>query len=167
MKNKAVVLTSERLVKGTLVGSAKRVNAFRADRRIADGPTPSNYVGSGFDKGHMAPADDAGSDEQMRETFLMTNMTPQEPTLNQRSWRTLEDKARRKFDNSSKSINIVTIAMYNKPERINGIPIPSGYWKIIYADEVRFYYADNKPKALVMTMSPVDVDVLIKNAVRF
>ena len=165
--NKAVVLVAERLLKGT-VGSSKRINSFRADSRITNGPKPGDYLRSGYDRGHMAPAQDASSPEQMRETFLMTNMTPQEPTLNEQNWKSLEDKVRRQLKTGTKSIWVVNLAIYHPDaKRINGIPVPSGYWKIVYGDQTAFYYADNKPYARVQQTAPVDVGKLIKNATNF
>ncbi len=67
---------------------------FRPDRRLPNGwerVTPSDYTGSGFDRGHLCPsADRSGSEEGMSDTFLMTNMTPQTPDLNRGPWVKLE-----------------------------------------------------------------------------
>lgn len=58
--------------------------------------TPDNYTRSGYDRGHMCPAADRSiSEKLMRETFVMTNITPQAPKLNRGSWKWLEDACRR------------------------------------------------------------------------
>jgi endonuclease G, mitochondrial len=49
------------------------------------------YDGSGFDRGHMCPAQDRSAvQEEMDTTFYMTNIVPQAPHCNQRGWERLE-----------------------------------------------------------------------------
>ncbi len=77
-------------------GTLARVDTFRADPAVpADWFRVSgfDYVGSGFDRGHMVP--NADRDEQTsvpinQATFLMTNMIPQSPDNNQGPWAALE-----------------------------------------------------------------------------
>lgn len=57
---------------------------FRADSRLS--PTLRNnlsdFVGSGFDRGHLAPAGDhKTTQENLTETFLLSNTSPQVNTL--------------------------------------------------------------------------------------
>ncbi len=53
---------------------------------------PTDYSGSGYDRGHLCPSKDRSSSEEAnRETFLMSNMQPQTPKLNQKTWKYLED----------------------------------------------------------------------------
>ena len=38
----------------------------------------NDYIGTGYDRGHLAPAADFQSDQEaMNESFLLTNMSPQ------------------------------------------------------------------------------------------
>ena len=55
-----------------------------------------DYRRSGWSRGHMAPAADfKWSDRAMTETFYYTNICPQNSTLNQKYWNTLEKKVRK------------------------------------------------------------------------
>jgi endonuclease G len=38
---------------------------------------PAHYKGSGFDRGHLAPAGDMRSDEAMNDSFRLSNVSPQ------------------------------------------------------------------------------------------
>lgn len=67
-----------------------RTDHFRKDPDWKKSPTASDYDRTGFDRGHMKPADDSPDREAMEESFLMTNMAPQHGSLNQASWRFLE-----------------------------------------------------------------------------
>lgn len=168
--NRAVIAVSEHLLKGSDVGKEERVNAFHANPALKNSPLPGEYLNTGYDKGHMAPAGDSASVEQMRETFLMTNMTPQLPTVNRDSWKLLEENVRKQFAKINADIWVLNIAIYQpNPSRIGkGIPVPSGYWKIVYLPtETQFYYCDNKPNAKVVTMSNVDVNKLLQNGGNF
>lgn len=54
-----------------------------------------DYSNSGWDKGHMAPsADMKWSQAAMTESFYLTNICPQDPTLNGRDWHVLENRVR-------------------------------------------------------------------------
>jgi endonuclease G len=170
--NKATILSVEWLQKSKPSGSVTRINAFSADDRVGNSsPTNSDYSVSGYDRGHMAPAGDSHSPEEMKSTFKLTNMTPQEPTLNRNSWRVLEENIRIKFDSGSVDFKVLTLAMYQKPVKRIGanIPVPVGYWKIIYKNEVasEFYFAQNKPNAKVTQYTNVNVADLIKNSTNF
>ena len=78
------------------VGTLARVDTFRADPAVpADWFRVSefDYVGSGFDRGHMVPNADRDKETSTpinQATFLMTNMIPQSPDNNQGPWANLE-----------------------------------------------------------------------------
>ena len=71
-------------------GSAARCDCFTSDASLPTGYNKivtGNYTNSGFDRGHLCPSEDRdGSDSDNRATFVMTNITPQAPILNQQTW---------------------------------------------------------------------------------
>ncbi len=125
--------TAWRLTKNDL-GEASRQNNFRPDDRLPDGwtrVTPSDYTGSGFDRGHLCPsADRSNSVEANSATFLMTNITPQTPELNQGPWEKLETYSR---SMARREGNLYIIAgNYGGSNRVkNKITIPTNFWKIV------------------------------------
>jgi endonuclease G len=80
------------------LGSTARQDDFRADATLPTGwyqVKATDYSGSGFDRGHNCPsADRTGSTNDNSATFLMSNMMPQAPQNNQRTWAGLENYAR-------------------------------------------------------------------------
>jgi endonuclease G len=122
-----------RLTKKDL-GGADRQNDFRPDDRLPEGWKsifPSYYTRSGFDRGHIVPsADRTNSVKANSSTFLMTNMLPQEPDLNQGPWEKLESYsrslARRKND-----LYIYAGGYGEKGKLRKTISIPTDLWKII------------------------------------
>ena len=85
----------------TLQGSALnpsigRTDNFRTDPRVSTGTAQlSDYRGSGFDRGHLAPAADMKyTSTSMSESFFMSNMSPQTPSFNRQIWRKIESQFR-------------------------------------------------------------------------
>jgi endonuclease G, mitochondrial len=69
-----------------------RTNAFRSDPLVTTGSAElQDYRHSGYDRGHLLPAGDMKFDAQaMRETFYLSNVTPQSPAFNRGRWAQLE-----------------------------------------------------------------------------
>jgi endonuclease G len=79
------------------IGSAPRVDFYPDDELPADFEhvTPSDYTGSGFDRGHLCPHADRSATEGMsRATFAMSNIIPQSPNVNRQAWEELESYCR-------------------------------------------------------------------------
>jgi endonuclease G len=133
---------SWRLTK-TDLGKAPR-KPFHPDTDLPEGFTrikPSDYTGSGFDRGHMCPhSDRAKSDESSFATFVMTNMVPQSPQNNQKAWDQLENYCRDLVLNQGKVCYIV-----DGPEGKGGVgrngfrtttpsgkvTVPARTWKVV------------------------------------
>jgi len=78
------------------IGISKRTNDFRQDTSLHHRDASlKDYKGSGFDRGHLVPAADMSLDkERMSQTFFMTNITPQDPSLNRGMLNSLESQVR-------------------------------------------------------------------------
>ena len=58
--------------------------------------TNKDYAGSGYDKGHLVPAEDFAYDDSLQNmTFRFYNCIPQTPALNRGSWKSLETQVRK------------------------------------------------------------------------
>jgi len=116
-------------------GSFKRTNDFRTDPMVKTGSaTLADYKGSGFDRGHLAPAGDMKwSPMVMSESFYMSNMSPQRPSFNRGVWKRLEEQVR-KWAVVNKSIYITT-----GPVLVHGlikigsddVSVPEKFYKVI------------------------------------
>lgn len=97
-----------------LGGSVKRSDKFEPDPQLPTGKRAElvDYRGSGFDRGHMAPAGNQTTDATRKaETFYLSNMVPQDPQLNQKAWAKLEDLTRN-WASASGGAWIITGPMY-------------------------------------------------------
>ena len=75
---------------------AERQNKFVVDPLVKGASaTNEDYTRTGFDRGHLAPAGDMKwSEKAMRESFYLSNITPQRPGLNRGIWKELEEQIR-------------------------------------------------------------------------
>ncbi len=115
--------------------NVKRTNNFRPDPKVrTKSATDNDYRGSGYDRGHMAPAGDmAFNEEAMSETFYMSNISPQVRAFNQGIWRELEELIR-DWAFRYKHLYVVTGPIFgNSKEHVgyNKVTIPVAYFKVL------------------------------------
>lgn len=121
----------------TLIRAAVRTDDFRADPNIVTfSALPSDYSRSGYDRGHLAPAEDMKfSEVTMRDSFYMSNMSPQKPDFNRGIWKRLEKEVRRYAYNEG-SVFVITGPILErglkKIGRANKVSVPRRFFKIVY-----------------------------------
>lgn len=109
----------------------------RDQQYIGTGGNGRGYGARGYDRGHMLPqASRYNNYEPNRMTYYGTNMMPQNSTLNQNIWASLEGKVRgwgglQTYD----TLYVVTGAAFKSTKTIdnaNGpIAVPSHCWKVL------------------------------------
>lgn len=123
------------LTAGHLKGDAPRRDEFRQDPAVKTGSAnPKDYRGSGYDRGHLAPAGDMKwSPKAMSESFYMSNMSPQKHEFNSGIWENLESQVR-EWARENGEVYVVTgpVLKVNLPRiGINRVAVPKYYYKII------------------------------------
>ena len=126
---------------------------YAKDSSVKSCPDNWEYRGSGYSRGHMAPAMDMRWDKTaMQQCFYMTNMCPQDTKLNNDHWRVLEEKVHR-WAKRDKRILIFTGPIMGKSPKMIGkdkanIAVPDAFFKVLYAPEqgrsIAFIY-ENRP----------------------
>lgn len=115
-------------------GSEKRSN-FTSDPDVEGCAESRDYTGSGYDRGHMAPAADMKfSPEAMSQCFLMTNIAPQSHSLNSGAWKKLEEKCRIWAQIDSAIIIICGPVLNPEPTEFigkNQVAVPNAFFKVI------------------------------------
>lgn len=116
-------------------GTVGRTDDFRPDYQVKTGSaTLAEYKGSGYDRGHLAPAADfKWSSTAMSESFYMSNMSPQKPGFNRGIWKKLEESVRNWADDNGE-IYVVTgpiLIGHFSTIGYNGVSIPNYYYKVI------------------------------------
>lgn len=116
-------------------GSVSRMDDFRPDPEVSTRSAQvSDYKGSGYDRGHLAPAADMKhSLTAMSESFFLSNMSPQEASFNRGIWKKLESQVRT-WTREKNSLYVVTgpILSSNKGSiGSNNVTIPAYYYKVL------------------------------------
>lgn len=118
------------------VPNVKRVKRYNPDYSVSTRSAfHRDYTGSGYTRGHLAPAGDMAFDElAMQESFFMSNMSPQSRPFNNGIWKELEEQVR-DWAYTNNKVYVVTGPMLNRPyvERIgqNKVSVPSAFYKVI------------------------------------
>ncbi len=123
------------LTPGRVKGGIERTDDFRKDPKVRTGSSSNaDHEGSGYDRGHLAPAAAmAFSQTAMSQSFYLSNMSPQDPSLNRGPWRQLEKQVRQWTRDRGK-LYIVTGAVLNGvKDRIgpNNVSVPKRHYKVI------------------------------------
>ena len=128
----AYELTAESL----RVPNVERTNWYNPDPAVKSSSADYyDYKGSGYTRGHLAPAGDmAFNQEAMEESFYMSNISPQKRTFNNGIWKELEECVRDwAYDNSR--LYVVTGPVFKKRinRRIgnNKVAVPDHFYKIV------------------------------------
>ena len=118
-------------------GEARRPgNAWQEDIDVPEPRANSDdYRGSGWSRGHMCPAGDNKWDEEaMYETFLYTNICPQDAHLNSGDWNEIEIQCRRWAQKYGDIYIVCGPVLYNKVYRTigdNQVVVPDAFFKVV------------------------------------
>lgn len=151
----------------------------RDQQYIGTGGNGRGYGAGGYDRGHMLPqASRYNNYEPNRMTYYGTNMMPQNSTLNQNIWASLEGKVRdwgglQTYD----TLYVVTGAAFKSTKTIdnaNGpIAVPSHCWKVLLRQrgnqnrQISQFKADElKAIGFVFTNDDAGAATSIESAVR-
>ena len=150
-------------------GNNKRKNQqFHPDTDVKNPVTTLDYMQSGYDRGHMCPAGDNKWNQQaLDETFLMTNICPQNHNLNKNDWNDLEMLCRqwaRKYGRIYIVCGPVLRGTQHKQigPRQRRVTVPEAFYKVVLrtgknAAAIGFVY-DNKGSRQPMKQAVRTVD---------
>ena len=115
----------------------ERPDNFRADPRVRGGSaSDTDYRGSGYDRGHLAPfADFAWNEELASNTFYLTNISPQARQFNQGVWRELEELTRDWANRFGRLYVVTGPVLTEDPKgtigRATRVAVPAAYYKVL------------------------------------
>jgi len=127
--------------------------SFRFDKRLkkTEQLSPKALKGSEFDRGHNAPnASFRAKRKWVKDTYVMTNVAPQNKYMNRTTWRYIETKERF-LAKRYKNISILT-GSCGKSKVFKGIIIPKVFYKVIETPQgVLSFLVPNKRKLQTAT----------------
>jgi endonuclease G, mitochondrial len=137
------------------IGSTPRSD-FHVDPVIST-PTPSDYTGSGYDRGHLCPSGDrTNSETNNYAVFTMLNIIPQAPDNNQGPWEKLESYTRT-LAQSGREVYVIA-GRVGLMGSFNSISIPTSTWKIVVALEPGKTYPDGVANSTTIAVSMPNVN---------
>ena len=130
---------------------------FEIDNAVKSGAAHwRNYKQSGYDRGHLCPAGDRRFSKAAHdETFLTSNISPQEHQFNAGVWNRLEQKVRywaKKYD----GVFVVTGGILKDGLKTIGeerVAVPNQFYKIVLDN------TNGNPKVLAFLMNHNDSDM--------
>jgi len=161
-----------KLTKQMAAGDEPRDDDFKTDPAVtSETATNNDYKGSGFDRGHLAPAADMSlTKTSMEESFYFSNICPQDPGFNRGIWKKLETLIR-EFAVKLGSIYVVTgpILKTGLPSfGDNEVSVPEYFYKAVLfvsdslVTSIAFVMPNEKQSSKSVFKYAVSVDYLEK-----
>lgn len=176
-KFKQCVWVAYRLHPKDFESKVGRVGTFARDLNCPQAFLPTDYIGSGFDRGHMAPSGDMQfSLKAQKESFLMGNIVPQRPRINRGEWKRLETEVREMvmpkdepYLQRHRPIYVITGPIFSsstqqeehkteKPQKRLS-PIPIAFYKVCrFNGKSKAFLIENNPNARLKVVDLLEVE---------
>ena len=118
----------------------------------------SDYSGSGYDRGHLAPNGNMANRSQQYDSFSLANIAPQSPRNNRYIWRNIESATRYLTQQYGEVYTITGVAFTNKKTKqlADRVLVPSHFFKAVYIPAINqagVYYAPNDESERIEVIS--------------
>jgi endonuclease G len=176
-RDKIALFVCTTVTRDDLDGPAVREERFAPDPALPPGERAelSDYRGSGYSRGHQAPAGDQGLDQaRLDETFYLSNMTPQRQRFNGGVWAELERRVRA-WTRRYGVVGVITGPVFHDPaeeapatadglvplEAVGSgrVSVPTHYFKVVVAT------IDGQRRALAFLLPHVDAPQSVADGV--
>ncbi len=174
--HKTPVFVAERLSRASITQAKgqQRTDKFFADARLprAERAELADYQGSGYSRGHMAPAGDMANAEAMAQSFSLANMVPQNQSHNAGPWSQIEQDTRKYAQRAQGDVYVFTGPVFSGPTRTIGpgkVQVPSHLFKLVYdASSGKSWAYWQANAAGTRASAPISYDELVRRSgIRF
>jgi endonuclease G len=163
---KSALYSAQYLTREKIAAPLKRKDKFHEEMRLPANERAelSDYARSGYDRGHLTPSADMGTETSQAESFSLANMVPQDHNNNTGVWSQIEG-ATRHLANKEGGIFVITGAMYQganiKAIGKNSVLVPTQVYKVIFSPKQQkgaVYLCDNAPGDNYKTISIAELE---------
>lgn len=132
------VFVAERLNKQSILDAdEKRGDKFFSDARLPreERAELTDYKGSGYARGHMAPAGNMPTPAAMAQSFSLANMVPQSQKQNSGPWAKIEKDTRHYASRAKGDVFVITGPVFDQSSTTigaNQVRVPSHLFKLVY-----------------------------------
>ena len=114
----------------------ERPSTFKSDVRTTARVTTTEFVRSGYDRGHLSPnyaISVCYGEEAQKETFLLSNIVPQVHALNAGLWKDLEQRIVRRYVERYGTVWVQVGPVFTEPsaQKVGRIPVPAAFWMVV------------------------------------
>jgi endonuclease G len=114
----------------------ERPSSFKPDPRTDARVVTSEYVRSGYDRGHLSPnyaISVCYGEEAQKETFLLSNVVPQLHALNAGLWKDMEQRVVKRYVERYGTVWVQVGPVFTAPpeKKVGRLPVPSSFWMVI------------------------------------
>jgi endonuclease G len=146
------VFVAQRLNRGTIQDARgeQRTDRFFVDARLPSGERAelADYKGSGYSRGHMAPAADMPNPTAMSQSFSLANMVPQNRKQNSGPWAKIEQDTRRYVMRATGDVYVITGPVFGPSSPVigpNQVRVPTHLFKLVYDSREQRAWAHWQP----------------------
>ena len=169
-ESKTAIFVVEKLNRARLEDAdEERTDRFYEEARLPSSHRArlADYKGSGFDRGHLAPAGDQPNTNAMAQSFSLANMVPQAPENNRGIWAKSVEQATRKYAMRAEGdVFVFTGPVFSKPVTTIGsgkVWVPTSLYKLVYdqaQNRAWAFWVDNRDDARMS--KPISYEELVK-----
>lgn len=145
-----------------------REDSFHEESRLPQSMRAklSDYSGSGYDRGHLAPNADMANRSQQYDSFSLANIAPQSPRNNRYIWRNIESATRYLTQQYGEVYTVTGVAFTDKKTKqlAGRVLVPSHFFKAVYipaTNQAGVYYAPNDESERIEVISIDDLTAKI------
>ena len=171
-KSHTPLYVAEKLSRASVLAAKnnQRTDHFYADARLpqAERAELADYQGSGYDRGHMAPAGDMPDAQAMAQSFSLANMVPQAPQNNRQTWAAIEKATRKYVLRARGDVYVLSGPVFDPlPQHIGAgqVWVPHYLFKLVYDAEQHkawAYWVENRDGA--QAGAPISYQELVKRS---
>jgi len=147
-KTHTPVYVVERLNKEILIDAQdnERTDEFFEEARLpqAERASLEDYRGSGYDRGHMAPAADMATARSMAQSFSLANIVPQNSINNRNAWAKIEKDTRKYVKRATGDVFVFTGPYFGETRLTIGLSqvgVPTYLFKLVYDSQTKRAWA--------------------------